>query len=40
MPECYVGISCSSVIDLVEAAVDGNVSSHYCGSPSGAFLAE
>ena len=38
-PECY-GFTCSSIVALVETAVDGNIPSNYCGSPSGAFLAD
>jgi hypothetical protein len=38
-PECY-GFSCSSIVALVETAIDGNIPSNYCGSPSGAFLAD
>ena len=36
-PECY-GFSCSSIVALVETAVDGNIPTNYCGSPSGAFV--
>ena len=38
-PECYGGL-CSSLVSLVETAVDGNLANTFCGSPSGAFLAE
>jgi hypothetical protein len=36
-PECYA-FTCSSIVALVESAVDGNIGSNYCGSPSGAFV--
>jgi len=44
-PECY-GFTCSSIVALVETAIDGNIGTgssntgNYCGSPSGAFLAD
>ena len=38
-PECY-GFNCNSIVALVETAIDGNIPSTYCGSPSGAFLAD
>jgi hypothetical protein len=44
-PECYSHTS-SSIVALVETAIDGNIGTgngaggNYCGSPSGAFLAD
>ena len=38
-PECY-GFACPGIVSLVETAIDGNIPSTYCGSPSGAFLAD
>ena len=36
-PECY-GFACAGIVSLVETAIDGNIPSNYCGSPSGAFV--